>query len=280
MSFHKPGRVDKILAKVPFIRTRLPNHEWYTIEDPNKFGFEKSQASKPPRFASRRIESQFFAPAKPVGVYSSPRIRSLRSKFGFSDTVSPTSTVFVERTAVPAQVVPSQTAKEIRLSAQDKPVPMTPRYTYSLSKRQTGVSELSSISSGFGDGDIIITANNTVSTVRTGTIPSIPEAVADPSQSSRRSNAAASVRSYGGGSRQSSVRGDPRRDTTLTDVSLDGRPRFRSVNSWVTQQSGHLRRAQRGVDGDAPPVPMLPPPVQEFRLMMPDGEEPRRVDMR
>ncbi|KAH7140731.1 hypothetical protein EDB81DRAFT_63216 [Dactylonectria macrodidyma] len=281
MSFHKPSRIDKILAKVPFIRTRLPNREWYTIEDPTKFGFEKSNASKPPRFASRRIESQFFAPVKPVGVYSSPRIKSLRSKFGFGDTVSPTSTVFVERTAVQAQVVSSQTAKEIRLSAQDKSVPTTPRYTYSLSKRQTGVSELSSISSGFGDGDIIITADNTVSTVRTGTIPSIPEAVADPSQqSSRRSNAASSVRSYGGESRQSSVRGDSRRDTTLTEVSLDGRPRFRSVNSWVTQQSGHLRRAQRGVDGDAPPVPMLPPPDQEFRLMMPDGEEPRRVDMR
>lgn len=277
MAFHKPSRIDKILAKVPFIRTRLPNREWYTIEDPSKYSYEKSQATKPPRFASRRIESQFFAPNKPVGVYTSPRMGS-RSKFSTADTLSPTSTMFVESKAVQAQVVSGQTAKQVRLSVQAKPMPSTPRYTYSQSKRQTGVSTLSSISSGFGDGDIIITPENTVSTVNTSTMPSLPTAVADPSrQSSMRSPAASrqsSMRSYGG---------DPRRDTAMTamtDVTLDGRPRFHSVNSWVKQQSGHLRRAQNGVDGDAPPVPMLPPPEQELRLMMPDGEEPRRVDMR
>ncbi|KAF7538330.1 hypothetical protein G7Z17_g12654 [Cylindrodendrum hubeiense] len=282
MSFHKPSRTDKILAKLPFIRTRLKNREWYTIDEPTKFSYEK-----PPRFASRRIESQFFAPNKPVGVYSSPRMGSTRSKFTNADTVSPTSTMFVESTAVKAQVVTSQTAKEVRLSEQGKLMPTTPRYTYSHLKRQTGVSELSSISSGFGDGDIIITPNNTVNTIHSTTVPSLPSAVADPSrQSSMRSHATSrqsSMRSYGGGSRQLSMRsyrGDTRRDTASTDVSLDGRPRFHSVNSWVKQQSGHLRRAQRGADGDAPPVPMLPPPEQELRLMMPDGEEPRRVEMR
>ncbi|KAH6976103.1 hypothetical protein BKA56DRAFT_618037 [Ilyonectria sp. MPI-CAGE-AT-0026] len=277
MAFHKPSRIDKILAKVPFIRTRLPNREWYTIEDPSKYSYEKSQATKPPRFASRRIESQFFAPNTPVGVYTSPRMGS-RSKFSTADTLSPMSTTFVESKAVQAQVVSGQTAKQVRLSVQAKPMPTTPRYTYSQSKRQTGVSTLSSISSGFGDGDIIITPENTVSTVNTSTMPSLPTAVADPSRQSSIRSPAASRRS----SMRSSGR-DPRRDTqmtSMTDVTLDGRPRFHSVNSWVKQQSGHLRRAQNGVDGDAPPVPMLPPPEQELRLMMPDGEEPRRVDMR
>ncbi|KAL6399112.1 hypothetical protein AUP68_17654 [Ilyonectria robusta] len=277
MAFHKPNRIDKILAKVPFIRTRLPNREWYTIEDPSKYSYEKSQATKPPRFASRRIESQFFAPNTPVGVYTSPRMGS-RSKFSTADTLSPMSTTFVESKAVQAQVVSGQTAKQVRLSVQAKPMPTTPRYTYSQSKRQTGVSTLSSISSGFGDGDIIITPENTVSTVNTSTMPSLPTAVADPSRQSSIRSPVASRRS----SMRSSGR-DPRRDTqmtSMTDVTLDGRPRFHSVNSWVKQQSGHLRRAQNGVDGDAPPVPMLPPPEQELRLMMPDGEEPRRVDMR
>ncbi|KPM34894.1 hypothetical protein AK830_g11678 [Neonectria ditissima] len=259
MSFHKPSRFDKILAKVPFIRTRLANREWYTIEDPSRPTYEKTQATKPPRFASPRIESQFFAPDKPMGVYSSPRLGLSRSKSPI-DTFSPTSATFVESTAVQVQVMSKLEPKQVRLSASGKAMPTTPKWTFGHSKRQTGVSELSSISSGFGDGDIIITPSNT-NTVTTVTVPS--PAVAASRQSSMHSS-----------------RRDARRDTASTDVSLDARPRFHSVNSWVKQQTGHMRREQQhGADGDAPPVPMLPPPEQKFGLMMPDGEVPRRVDM-
>ncbi|KAK7417516.1 hypothetical protein QQZ08_011598 [Neonectria magnoliae] len=273
MSFHKPSRFDKVLAKVPFVRTRFTNREWYTIEDPSRPTYEKTQADKPPRFASPRIESQFFAPDKPVGVYSSPRIGLSRSKSPI-DTFSPTGTTFVESTAVQVQVMSKLEPKQVRLSANGKAMPTTPKWTFDHSKRQTGVSELSSISSGFGDGDIIITPSNT-NTVTTVTVPTLP-AVAASRQSSLHSSSDSSRRSSLHSSRR-----DARRDTASTDVSLDVRPRFHSVNSWVKQQTGQMRREQqRGADGDAPPVPMLPPPEQKFRLMMPDGEEPRRVDMR
>ena len=60
-----------------------------------------------------------------------------------------------------------------------------------------------------------------------------------------------------------------------TEASEDLPPRFRTVNSWVRQQTGRLRRAH---DKEAPPVPELPL-EQEFGLMMPDGEVPRKVEM-
>lgn len=77
--------------------------------------------------------------------------------------------------------------------------------------------------------------------------------------------------------------GSARRDTVCTEASEDTPPRFRTVNSWVRQQSGRVKREkQREEDaatesGTPPPVPAIPP-EQEFRLMMPDGEEPRRVE--
>lgn len=57
------------------------------------------------------------------------------------------------------------------------------------------------------------------------------------------------------------------RDTVYTQSSdASSLPRFRTVNSWVRQQTGRVRRS-------------TPPPVPEqgYGLMMPDGEEPRRV---
>lgn len=67
--------------------------------------------------------------------------------------------------------------------------------------------------------------------------------------------------------------GSERRDTVYTQGSEDSNPRFRTVNSWVRQQS---KRVKRQRENETPPVPTLPL-EQEFRLMMPDGEVPRRV---
>jgi len=80
-----------------------------------------------------------------------------------------------------------------------------------------------------------------------------------------------------------------RRDTVYTEHSEDLPPRFRTVDSWVNQQSGRINRAQQKAEreaADIPPVPGLPagtgrngmPPEQEFTMMMPDGEVPRRAD--
>lgn len=123
------------------------------------------------------------------------------------------------------------------------------------------MSDISSLSSGFGDGQFMIgtmssgtnSANNTASETT----------VKAPLPVARRESIGALSQ---------------RRDTVYTEASEDTPARFRSVNSWVRQQTGRVTRAtQRNQASDAPPVPALPP-EQDFDLMMPDGEEPRRAD--
>ncbi|KIE01570.1 hypothetical protein MAJ_02375, partial [Metarhizium majus ARSEF 297] len=125
----------------------------------------------------------------------------------------------------------------------------------------TRMSDISSLSSGFGDGQFMIdtlssgtnSANNTASETT----------VKAPLPVARRESVGALSQ---------------RRDTVYTEASEDTPARFRSVNSWVRQQTGRVTRAtQRNQASDAPPVPALPP-EQDFGLMMPDGEEPRRAD--
>ncbi|UNI17251.1 hypothetical protein JDV02_003610 [Purpureocillium takamizusanense] len=120
------------------------------------------------------------------------------------------------------------------------------------------MSEISSLSSGFGDGDIIMPPPNSKTTVTAARLP-VPPPAATRSSVSEMSQ---------------------RRETTYTEASEDPVPRFRSINSWVRQQTGRVKRAkQREVAAsDAPPVPNMPP-EQDFKLMMPDGEEPRRAQM-
>lgn len=141
----------------------------------------------------------------------------------------------------------------------------TPSRAYDPATRAVyRASELSSISSGFGDGDIIVP----------------PMAALQQGQDPRRYSFA---KSSGGRSRANSVANrseagsNGQRDTIYTTTSEDMPTRYRSVNSWVNQQTGRVERQQRqDGDEDIPPVPMLPP---EQRLtMMDDGEEPRRYE--
>lgn len=126
-------------------------------------------------------------------------------------------------------------------------------------------SELSSISSGFGDGDIIVPP---MATFQQGQDPR-PYSFAKSSASRSRANSVA-TRSEAGSNGQ--------RDTIYTTTSEDMPTRYRSVNSWVNQQTGRVERQQRrGDDEDIPPVPMLPP-EQRLTMMMDDGEEPRRYE--
>jgi len=124
--------------------------------------------------------------------------------------------------------------------------------------RNGRMSEISSLSSGFGDGDIIMPPPNAKTTITAARL-TVPAPAATRSSVSEISQ---------------------RRETMYTEASEDPIPRFRSINSWVRQQTGRVKRAkQREVAAsDAPPVPNMPP-EQEFRLMMPDGEEPRRAQV-
>ncbi|KAF4512189.1 hypothetical protein G6O67_001363 [Ophiocordyceps sinensis] len=126
----------------------------------------------------------------------------------------------------------------------------------------SGISDISSLSSGFGDGDIIMPpAHGTAYSTATTTTA---EPLAVPAPVAQR----ASISDV-----------SQRRETVYTEASEDPLPRFRTINSWVRQQSGRIKRAnQRDMTAsDAPPVPSMPP-EQDFRLMMPDEEEPRRVE--
>lgn len=129
-------------------------------------------------------------------------------------------------------------------------------------------SELSSLSSGFGDDDIIVAGGPMVKPP--------PPATTNLRQSTNLVGRLSWAQS--------------RRDTVYTQSSEDLPPRFRTVSSWVNQQTCRIKRAQqREQQQDAPPAPLAPgqpgvpgihnPPVeQSFNMMMPDGEVPRPVE--
>ncbi|KAF5541411.1 hypothetical protein FPHYL_11852 [Fusarium phyllophilum] len=269
MNFDKPSRFENLVSKVPFLGSRYGHKGWYTIEDPSysppSYSPPLAEKTRPksPLFMPKQSDNFLTVPSLPFGVYRTTGDRRTGVTNYDIDAVSPTSTTFVE-SAVEVQVVARHDPKD-SLSTPYKPqqhkrIPSTTPYAYDVGRRQTGVSELSSISSGFGDGDIVVTP--TTQTVQS--VPSRPEPSRQPTWKSTNSVG--------------------RRDTVSTVASVDTRPRFRSVNSWVKQQNGQLRRAQRqqenSLDSDAPPVPPLaPPPEQDFRYMLQDDERPRPVEM-
>ncbi|KAK2003744.1 hypothetical protein LX36DRAFT_650762 [Colletotrichum falcatum] len=145
-----------------------------------------------------------------------------------------------------------------------------PSDAYDPARRQVNrASELSSISSGFGDGDIIVPG-------MPGMVLQPPPPVSQPLRASRIGNDRVSWANK------------TNRETVYTEASEDLPPRFRTVDSWVNQQTGRVKRAQARpqTDEDIPPVPGLPagtgqnglPPEPQFTMMMPDGEVPRRPD--
>lgn len=138
-----------------------------------------------------------------------------------------------------------------------------------LARAVNRASELSSLSSGFGDGDIIVPPP-LAHQQDTGPRPCSYAKTARSGPRSRPASVAAS--SNGGRYGQ--------RDTVYTAASDDTPARYRSVASWVSQQTGRVvaqQRQQRSDAVDVPPVPFLPP-EQRLTMMMDDGEEPRRYE--
>jgi len=100
------------------------------------------------------------------------------------------------------------------------------------------LSYLSSLSSGFGDGLII--PDSTVNGA--------------PQQGYRQSHTQ-------GAARFSWVTSVRDRDTVYTQASVETAPRFRTVNSWVAQQSSRVERQQQ-TNAEAPAMPSLPLSLQ------------------
>ncbi|KAI8634969.1 hypothetical protein F5Y19DRAFT_132216 [Xylariaceae sp. FL1651] len=106
-------------------------------------------------------------------------------------------------------------------------------------RRVYRASELSSLSSGFGDGDIIMPPPNMM--------PKPPGAQTLSTNVSKFSWI-------------NKGEHEERRDTVYTTTSEDRPARFRSINSWVDQQKGRVKRASSRAKerGEVPVIPAIP----------------------
>lgn len=126
-------------------------------------------------------------------------------------------------------------------------------------KQPNRMSEQSSLSSGFGDGQIIIPES---------TPPKRPAA-----RTSQSNNGQTRDFSWVTSIFQSKQTED--RDTIYTTTSEEPATRYRTVNSWVAEQTRHVERRHHG-DRDIPQLPEAPLPVQsaaKSRRKTNDGPE-------
>ncbi|KAH8178676.1 hypothetical protein LIA77_00195 [Sarocladium implicatum] len=236
--FARPSRGVRILARIPFLKDRFGNRSWFNIDDPYYQDNNNSRTSvfmeKSATFTSTskpRLDSQFFAPNQPMGV--AVRIQGGDNPPSVEQNVSSGLGHHVG-----ASISSTNPQRSDTVRSRQAPFPIT-------SQRRT--SEISSLSSGFGDGDLIVPNGES-------TMERLPQ----PPPTAKFSDAAS------------------RRDTVYTEASEDQPPRFRNVNSWVRQQTGRVKRSQARTQAeDAPPVPQMPA-EEDYALMLPDGEEPRR----
>lgn len=238
-SFSKPSRHLQWLEKVPYLKTQLASRGWLPMGDPydndnnsrEDVYFEKSIARR--SSAAPRLDSQFFAPNQLMGV-------AVRVQGGDRE---PTVT-HNQPSHQPNKSISSIQRQNSQTQRQKyPPFPVKP------TKR---MSEGSSLSSGFGDGDMPMPNGES-------TMERLPQ----PPPSAKFS-------SFGGS----------RRDTVYTEASEDLPPRFRNVNSWVKQQTSRVKRSQqRAADEEAPPVPQMPQ-EETYAMMLPDGEVPRQAESR
>ncbi|KAI3337063.1 hypothetical protein HD806DRAFT_528643 [Xylariaceae sp. AK1471] len=124
-----------------------------------------------------------------------------------------------------------------------------PSDAYNPAQRQVyRASEISSLSSGFGDGDIIMPPP--------ATIPKIPIAQAQAQAQAANmdtSNPRLSWMSRNGGN-------EPQRRDTVYTAASDRPTRFRSITSWVDQQKTRMKRADSKAKarGEVPVMPAMP----------------------
>ncbi|KAI1476449.1 hypothetical protein F4774DRAFT_239068 [Daldinia eschscholtzii] len=124
-------------------------------------------------------------------------------------------------------------------------LPRQPPEIYGPPKRAgTRASEISSISSGFGDGDIIVPPPS--GTDKSPPVPAEENPTARDSWMSRPGE---------------------RRETVYTEASEDRPARFRSITSWVNQQAGRAKRAgsRARERGEVPVMPAIPGEISTTR---------------
>ncbi|KAI5863160.1 hypothetical protein GGS23DRAFT_56052 [Durotheca rogersii] len=145
-------------------------------------------------------------------------------------------------------------------------VAQQPPEAYLPARRSNRTSEISSISSGFGDGDIIVPQNLSMSMPMPAPVPLADSAggADGPEKPAPRD----SWVSRDGDRRQS--RRESRRETIYTTTSEDRPARFRSIGSWVNQQAGRAKRARSRARerGEVPVMPAIPGELSMTRSTM------------
>jgi len=124
-----------------------------------------------------------------------------------------------------------------------------PQTAQGPAQRPYRMSDVSSLSSGFGDGEFVVTQP----------LPVPPRAATSqpPAASERGSARYSRPPSW---TSQSGSRRESRRETVYTTTSEDRPARFRTLSSWVNQQSGRVKRADSRAQerGEIPVMPAVP----------------------
>ncbi|KAF1739742.1 hypothetical protein CRV24_001678 [Beauveria bassiana] len=286
----KQGLVN-VARRIPYLRDKFPRdreNRWDHLGDPyGDYFTEKSQSA-----ANAAASSAGFDPAahenrklEPVTIQTSfTRTGSAASKFNSTAGVGGTfSTVGVSSNNLDASALGISSVAEANARAAEPGSDSRGQSPFADPADDTPISptampparSASQARHLAGSGHVTKPSLSSTALEYNLTLPSAPGGARRISDLSSLSTATTVT--------TTTTRGDTRRDTVFTEASEDSPPRFRTVNSWVRQQSGRVKRAkQREQDaadesGTPPPVPAIPP-EQDFRLMMPDGEVPRRVE--
>jgi hypothetical protein len=267
-----PGIRARVVGRVPVLNRFAKARGWETLDDtaqPGAFASEKGSDRGTLQLDTNFYANQQTSTYQPGLVTQGLPQVSLHSS---PITASPTGTMMLGRsntvTAQHGTYQPTEngTIASILGNYANGGTNNTQAFYGQQQRLPNRASEISSLSSGFGDGDIMM--------------PSAMSTLQAPPTASQ------GLRSAQNNVVRDSWASRPNRDTIYTETSEDLPPRFRTVSSWVNQQTGRVKRAQDRADEDVPPVPGLPnavggnsmPPEPQFTMMMPDGEEPRRAE--
>ncbi|ROW12395.1 hypothetical protein VMCG_00421 [Cytospora schulzeri] len=265
-----PRSHTQLLAKqgptvLPQLQTNLSSSNSFSpYSTPTSVNMQNSQMVSPSSQTSQKLAA---IPTLETGVSS---INNANPSLGTSTSPRNAASTYVTispiSTAQPGDIMGTMQT--------DRSMMAEPFYNQSEMGRQSSnaydpirrhvyrASELSSLSSGFGDGDIIIPPPAALHS----SPPGMPRFTYQQVPTVSRKDSIAN----------GSEAGSSNRDTIYTNISEDMPMRYRTVNSWVNQQTGRIQRAVQKANEDVPPVPVMPP--EERYTMMMDDEEPRRPE--
>ncbi len=270
------GRLDHLgrlaVVKVPFLNRRWRG--WRNLDGPDTTDvrgipptYEKATGA-----ADSTTQQQMAGPAQPTNGLT------LVTHFATNFTAHQAGPSFSSVSASQfGTVSPSDESGTLRSRMPDaffnqSELARQPSQAYDPARRLVNrTSELSSLSSGFGDGDIIVPLAPPPVQASLRQSNNFVGRFSWMSRGDGSGDAPTPTSTASGGTGTSTSTGN--RDTVYTEASEDSPPRFRTVNSWVYQQTGRVQRAEQR----SPQAEEIPP-VPDLSMMADDGEVPRRPD--